>query len=105
MNSNDSRNGGISRRTAIASGLAALVAPRFAAGAVPQDASQKLRIACIGVGGVGQDYVAGCKDEEIVALCDLDHEFSAPALSSIRRRGCTRTSARCSTRKRRTLTR
>jgi predicted dehydrogenase len=23
--------------------------------------------------------VAGCKDEEIVALCDLDHEFSAPA--------------------------
>ena len=31
------------------------------------------------MGGVGQDYVAGCKDEEIVALCDLDHEFSAPA--------------------------
>ena len=79
MNSNESSKGVISRRTAIASGLAALVAPRLAAGAVPQNSSQKLRIACIGVGGVGQDYVAGCKDEEIVALCDLDHEFSAPA--------------------------
>jgi len=79
MNSNDTRNGEISRRTVIASGLATLVAPGFAADAAPQNSSQKLRIACIGVGGVGQDYVAGCRDEEIVALCDLDHEFSAPA--------------------------
>ena len=79
MNSNESSNGGITRRTAIATGVAALVVPRFAAGVGPQSSGQKLRIACIGVGGVGQDYVAGCKDEEIVALCDLDHEFSAPA--------------------------
>jgi predicted dehydrogenase len=79
MKSNESSNGGITRRTAIATGAAALVAPRFAAGVGPQSLGQKLRIACIGVGGVGQDYVAGCKDEEIVALCDLDHEFSAPA--------------------------
>jgi predicted dehydrogenase len=49
------------------------------AGVGPRSSGQKLRIACIGVGGVGQDYVAGCKDEEIVALCDLYHEFSAPA--------------------------
>ena len=79
MNSNESSNGGITRRTAIATGVAALVVPRFAAGVGSQSSGQKLRIACIGVGGVGQDYVAGCKDEEIVALCDLDHEFSAPA--------------------------
>jgi hypothetical protein len=80
MNSNQSIGGGISRRAAIAGGLAALVAPRLAAGAGEErKESQKLRIACIGVGGVGQDYVAGCEDEEIVALCDLDHEFSAPA--------------------------
>jgi len=43
--------------------------------------SQKLRIACIGVGGVGQDYVAGCASEEIVALCDLDFTFAAPAFA------------------------
>jgi len=79
MNSNELSNGRITRRTAIATGVAALVAPRFAAGVGPQSSGQKLRIACIGVGGVGQDYVAGCKDEEIVALCDLDYEFSAPA--------------------------
>jgi len=79
MNSNESSNGGITRRTAIVSGLAALAASGFKAEAAAQNSSQKLRIACIGVGGVGQDYVAGCKDEEIVALCDLDHEFSAPA--------------------------
>src|ERR1039458_4183695 len=80
MNSNASAKGAFSRRTAIATGFAALVAPPYASGAdVSTQSSQKLRIACIGVGGVGQDYVAGCKDEEIVALCDLDHEFSAPA--------------------------
>jgi len=80
MNSNASADGAFSRRTAIATGFAALVVPPYASGAdVYPQSSQKLRIACIGVGGVGQDYVAGCKDEEIVALCDLDHEFSAAA--------------------------
>jgi predicted dehydrogenase len=81
MDFNQSNGGTITRRTAIAGGLAALVAPRLMAGAIDEkrDTSQKLRIACVGVGGVGQDYVAGCRDEEIVALCDLDHEYSAPA--------------------------
>jgi hypothetical protein len=80
MNSNASAKGAFSRRTAIATGFAALAALPYASGAdVSTQSSQKLRIACIGVGGVGQDYVAGCKDEEIVALCDLDHELSAPA--------------------------
>ena len=32
----------------------------------------------MGVGGVGGDYVIGCKSEEIVALCDLDPEYAAP---------------------------
>ena len=40
----------------------------------------------------GQDYLAGCKDEAIVALCDLDHEYSAPVFNSILRPGYTRTS-------------
>ena len=87
MKSNDLVESGISRRAAIATGMAALVAPSLGIEAVAQAAapavedikSQKLRLACIGVGGVGQDYVAGCASEEIVALCDLDFEFAAPA--------------------------
>jgi predicted dehydrogenase len=84
-------DGGVTRRAAIAGGVAALVAPSLkaeaqtvqaAGGSSVEDVkSQKLRIACIGVGGVGQDYVAGCASEEIVALCDLDFTFAAPAFA------------------------
>jgi len=69
----------MSRRTAIVAGLGALVVPRSLMGAAGGPPSgDKLRIACVGVGGVGQDYLTGCGSEEIVALCDLDHELSAP---------------------------
>ena len=70
----------ISRRAfLVAAGMAPLVVPRHVlGGASDQAPSDKLRIACVGVGGMGKNYLAGCKDEEIVALCDLDHEFSAP---------------------------
>jgi len=79
MNWNESTKGAISRRTAVAAGLAPLVVARHVLGGAGYQApSDKLRIACVGVGGVGEDYVAGCASEEIVALCDLDHEFSAP---------------------------
>ncbi len=69
----------LSRRAVLAAGAAAMVVPRHVLGGVGYQApSDKLRIACIGVGGVGQDYVAGCKSEEIVALCDLDHQLCGP---------------------------
>jgi len=80
MSSNESNQGAISRRTAIAAGLAPLVVARHVLGGPGYQApSDRLRIACVGVGGVGQDYLAGCRDEEIVALCDLDREYSAAA--------------------------
>ena len=80
MNSNESTKGTLSRRSAVAAGLAPFVVARHVLGGPGYRApSDKLRIACVGIGGVGQDYVTGCKDEEIVALCDLDHEFSALA--------------------------
>lgn len=41
--------------------------------------SNKLRIACIGVGGRGFGAVDGCKQENIVALCDVDDERAAKA--------------------------
>ena len=79
MNSNESTTGAVSRRAAVVSGLAPLVVARHVLGGAGYQApSDKLRIAAVGVGGVGADYVAGCRSEEIVALCDLDHEFSAP---------------------------
>jgi predicted dehydrogenase len=77
MNPNDSTT--MSRRTAIAAGLGALLVPRRALGApAGPPAGAKLRIACIGVGGVGQDYLTGCQSEEIVALCDLDYGRCTP---------------------------
>jgi hypothetical protein len=79
MDSNEVTKGIVSRRAAVAAGLAPLVVARHVLGGVGYQApSDKLRIAAIGVGGVGEDYVAGCRSEDIVALCDLDYEFAAP---------------------------
>jgi len=79
MDSNESTKGAMSRRTAVATGLAPLVVARHVLGGAGYQApSDKLRIAAVGVGGMGRNYVEGCNAEEIVALCDLDHEVSAP---------------------------
>lgn len=75
-----------SRRTCLGRGLTALgagalsptIAPRAIlggdAGRAPSD---KLAIAAVGIGGMGQHYLAGCGGERVVALCDLDHRLSA----------------------------
>ena len=63
MNSNESTKGGMSRRAAVAAGLAPLVVARHVLGGAGYQApSDKLRIAAVGVGGVGEDYVAGCAE-------------------------------------------
>lgn len=46
------------------------------AGYVPP--SDKLNIASVGVGGMGQNYMEGCKTENHVAIADVDHDFAAP---------------------------
>lgn len=79
MKPDESKKGTLSRRSAVAVGLAPLVVSRHVLGGPGYQApSDKLRIAAVGVGGVGGDYVAGCRSEEIVALCDVDPEFAAP---------------------------
>jgi hypothetical protein len=79
MNSNESPKGVVSRRTAVVTALAPLVVARHVLGGAGYQApSDKLRIAAVGVGGVGGDYLIGCKSEEIVALCDVDPEYAAP---------------------------
>lgn len=72
----------MSRRTVLGAGLAAaapLIVPRHVLGGPGYQApSDTLRIACVGVGGMGKAYLAGCEDEQIVALCDLDYERAGP---------------------------
>ena len=70
---------GVSRRSVLAAGLAApLIVPRYVLGGPEYQApSDTLTIACVGVAGMGRNYLAGCAKEKIVALCDLDHELVA----------------------------
>ena len=58
------------------SGVAPLIAPRCILGGQGAP-SNTLGIACVGCGGMGRNYLDGCKNERIVALCDLDHDFVA----------------------------
>ncbi|MHC4118950.1 MAG: Gfo/Idh/MocA family protein [Planctomycetota bacterium] len=68
----------LSRRSLLAVGLAApIIVPRFVLGGPGNQApSDKLRIAGVGVGGMGQSYLGECRHENIVALCDLDHNLA-----------------------------
>lgn len=79
MESNESAKGVLTRRAAVAAALAPLIVPRHVLGGAGfQAPSDKLRIAAVGVAGMGRNYLAGCRDENIVALCDLDQTFAAP---------------------------
>lgn len=80
-----SRSKNLSRRKFLAAGgglaltgaALPLIVPRHVlGGAGQQPPSQTLRIAAIGIGGMGQNYLDGCKSERVVALCDLDHNFA-----------------------------
>jgi predicted dehydrogenase len=44
---------------------------------------RKLRIACIGIGGQGSYDATACRDEEIVALCDVDFERGRHLFSAL----------------------
>ncbi|MFN7932426.1 MAG: Gfo/Idh/MocA family oxidoreductase [Bryobacteraceae bacterium] len=69
----------VPRRAATAAGLAAMFVPRHVLGGGGYQApSDKLRIAAVGVGGMGRRYMEGCAGENFVALCDVDHTFAAP---------------------------
>ena len=71
----------ISRRGFLARSAAAVtisVVPRHVlAGAGRNPPSEKLNIAGIGVGGMGKSNLRQLESENIVALCDVDHEYAA----------------------------
>jgi len=65
---------------AAASVTALAVVPRHVLGGpAAQPPSEKLNIACIGVGGKGYDDVRNVGSENIVALCDVDTKRAAEA--------------------------
>ncbi|MBN1359848.1 MAG: Gfo/Idh/MocA family oxidoreductase [Sedimentisphaerales bacterium] len=76
------RNGRLTRRDFIGSAAAVAaftVVPRHVLGGAGNTApSNKLNIAGVGVGGMGQNNIANCADENIVALCDVDSKYAAP---------------------------
>jgi predicted dehydrogenase len=77
------RRSGITRRGFLgtaASAAALTIVPRRVLGGPGESApSEKLDIACIGVGGKGFDDVRNVMTENIVALCDVDDKRAAPA--------------------------
>ena len=78
---NSISHAGISRRSFLAAGIAApFIFPRHVVGRAgnKRAPSDTLNIAAVGVGGMGQNYVAGCDHENIAALVDVDDKYAAP---------------------------
>jgi predicted dehydrogenase len=63
--------------TAAAAGFT--IVPRHVLGGQETPApSDRLNIACVGVGGMGKENLKACETENIVALCDVDSAKAAP---------------------------
>lgn len=65
------------RRHFLKSTALAAAAPLILPGRVLSEPSQKLNLAGIGIGGMGAGYLRAVSSENIVALCDVDHNFAA----------------------------
>jgi predicted dehydrogenase len=79
MKNNAQNKRGISRRKFVVQGASTLTAftiiPRHVLGGTHFTApSDKLNIACVGVGGKGRVDVEGVSSENIIALCDVDQK-------------------------------
>jgi predicted dehydrogenase len=69
----------ISRRSLAAAAVGAMIVPRHVLGGPGYQApSDTIRIAGVGVGGMGRRYLNGCAPERIEVLCDIDHSFASP---------------------------
>lgn len=78
-----------SRRQFVKSATGAIAAftivPRHVLGQGQTPPSEKLNVACIGVGGRGGAGVDGTKNENIVAMCDVDSRRAADAFANFPR--------------------
>jgi hypothetical protein len=68
--------------TTAATGLFQIVPRHVLGGAGQTPPSGKLNIAVIGLGGMGSKNVLACGNENIVALCDVDHSFAAKSFKA-----------------------
>jgi predicted dehydrogenase len=64
-------------RSALAAATFTIVPCHVLGGAGQPSANEKLNIAGVGVGGMGQSNLAKCATENIVALCDVDAAYAA----------------------------
>ena len=72
----------ISLRGAAATLAAVSFVPRHVLGGPGQQPpSEKLNVAGIGIGGVGKVFLRGCASQNMIALCDVDHEYAAPVFN------------------------
>ena len=67
-------------KTASTAAAASFVLPRFSIAQSKKSANEKLNVAFVGVGGIGAMALNGMKSENVVALCDLDWDYSAKNL-------------------------
>jgi predicted dehydrogenase len=71
------KNNNISRRQFMGGAAAAAMAFTIVPSRVLADPpSNKLNIAGVGIGGMGQNNVRACNTENIVALCDVDEKYA-----------------------------
>src|SRR5210317_1571126 len=81
------KEGGISRRRFIGTTAAAtagftIVPSTVISGMGHIAPSDKLNIAAVGVGGMGRSNLRNIKDQNIVALCDVDWKYAAPTFDA-----------------------
>jgi predicted dehydrogenase len=73
----------VSRRQFVSTSAAAAVGAALAPGRAvrAQAPSDRLRIAAVGIGGMGATNLKACEGEDIVALCDVDAVYAAPTFA------------------------
>jgi len=77
------KKGGVSRRTFVGTTAAAtagmtIVPSNVVSGLGHTAPSDKLNVAAVGIGGMGNSNLRNIKDQNIVALCDVDWKYSEP---------------------------
>ena len=77
------KKGGVSRRrfvgtTAAATAGFTILPSNVVSGMGHVAPSDKLNVAAVGIGGMGNSNLRNIKDQNIVALCDVDHGYAAP---------------------------
>ena len=68
--------------TTTATGLLGMIPRHLLGEPGPIPPSGKINIAGIGLGGMGSTNILACANENIVALCDVDHAFAAKSFNA-----------------------